>query len=347
MRTDNFRDFFEYLGAPSGEKPVLLVTHERPDGDAVASLTAMYHLLTENGYAAEWFIHDSVPDAYLDFLPSSGRAHPASAREIGERFRAVFNTDASTVKRLGIAPCVFEQIAVPFLTLDHHPDNELFGTLSYVDPAASSASEIVFRFAKDASWRISKDAATALLLGVTTDSGCFRFSNTTPRALRCAAELMELGADHGKVIDRAYLSKPFNMAMFEAELFRSCLRTALDGKYVWITIPPDLMKRYSIDIRNTEQLIELIRAVQGVEVAALIKYTESPGIWKISLRSKNPRISAGRIARRLNGGGHEMAAGGTIFAKDLEDAENILLKHVEQEYQNETQSGKTQTPALQ
>jgi nanoRNase/pAp phosphatase (c-di-AMP/oligoRNAs hydrolase) len=97
------------------------------------------------------------------------------------------------------------------------------------------------------------------------------------------------------------------------------------------------LEKYSIDIRNTEQLIENIRGIDGVTVAALLKSTKSPGIYKISLRSKDPRISVGKVARRLNGGGHETAAGGTIFAKSLEDAENILLKHVEQEMKNETQ----------
>ena len=88
---------------------------------------------------------------------------------------------------------------------------------------------------------------------------------------------------------------------------------------------------------KTEQLIENLRGIDGLVVAALIKRTNSPGIFKISLRSKDPQISVGRVARRLNGGGHEMAAGGTIFAKSVEDAEEILLKHIEQEFNHETQ----------
>ena len=175
------------------------------------------------------------------------------------------------------------------------------------------------------------------MLGIVTDSGCFRFSNTTPRCLRIAAELLENGANHSRIIDRAYLSKPFPMALFEAELFRTGLRTALDGSFAWFTITTEILEKYSIDIRNTEQLVENIRGIDGVTVAALLKSTKSPGIYKISLRSKDPRVSVGKVARRLNGGGHEMAAGGTIFAKSLEDAENILLKHVEQEMKNETQ----------
>lgn len=170
-----------------------------------------------------------------------------------------------------------------------------------------------------------------MMLGIITDSGCFRFDNTTPRALRIAASLLEAGADHHNIIADAFFSKPFNMAMFESELFCTELRTAHEGKTAWVVIPQRLLKKYAVDIRNTETLIEGIRGIRGVQVAALIKATENPGIFKISLRSKSADISVGRIARRLNGGGHEMAAGGTIFAKSPDEAEEILLNHIEME----------------
>ena len=109
----------------------------------------------------------------------------------------------------------------------------------------------------------------------------------------------------------------------------------LQGKTVSPERYPELLKKYAVDIRNTETLIENIRGIAGVQVAALIKPTGNPGIFKISLRSKNPDISVGRIARRLNGGGHEMAAGGTIFAGSADEAEQILLKHVEMEMKHD------------
>ncbi len=337
MQTNNFHDILRALEqVRSNEKEILVITHERPDGDAVGSFTAMVELLNTNGYRAVWYLQDPVPDCYESFL--SGECEKIlNASEVNSRYSLIFNVDASTVKRLGIAPVSFEEITIPVVTLDHHPDNEHFGTLSYVDHNASSACEVAYQFARAAQWNITERAATSLLLGLTTDTGCFRFSNTKPAALRAAADLIEMGADHARIIDRAYLSKPFPMAMFEAELFRSGLRTALDGRVAWFTITQELLKKYSIDIRNTEQLIENLRGIDGLVVAALIKRTNSPGIFKISLRSKDPQISVGRVARRLNGGGHEMAAGGTIFAKSVEDAEEILLKHIEQEFNHETQ----------
>ena len=293
----------------------------------------MRQILRDNGFSADLMMPDEAPDCYQSYLPE--RVSPASADEINQQYALIVNTDASTVKRLGLGTIHFDALKIPFLTLDHHPDNGLFGNVSYVDPTACSASEIVYDFACFMNWKIHAHAATLLLLGITSDSGCFRFDNTTPRAHRAAAALMELGADHHGVIEHAYLSKPFNMALFEAELFCRELRTALEGKYAWFVIPPELLKKYAVDIRNTETLIENIRGIAGVQVAALIKPTGNPGIFKISLRSKNPDISVGRIARRLNGGGHEMAAGGTIFAGSADEAEQILLKHVEMEMKND------------
>ena len=337
MKTNDFSDILQALEqVRESGKEILVITHERPDGDAVGSFSAMVELLRSNGFAAAWYLQDPVPDCYTSFLDGEN-AKITSAADVNERYSLIFNVDASTVKRLGISPAAFEEITIPVVTLDHHPDNEHFGTWSYVDPKACSACEVVYCFARHAQWQITPRASTLLMLGIVTDSGCFRFSNTTPRCMQIAADLLENGADHARIIDRAYLSKPFPMALFEAELFRSALRTALEGRFAWFTITNELLAKYSIDIRNTEQLIENLRSIDGVTVAALLKSTKSPGIFKISLRSKDPNVSVGKVARRLNGGGHEMAAGGTIFAKSLEDAENILLKHVEQEMKNETQ----------
>ncbi|MBO4491876.1 MAG: bifunctional oligoribonuclease/PAP phosphatase NrnA [Lentisphaeria bacterium] len=338
MKTLDFADLLGVLRGATADRPVLVVTHERPDGDAIGSSTAMTALLKENGIPAVLYLPGDIPDCYTTFVPADRRSS-FSAAEINASFSCVMNVDASTVKRLGLGGADFSCLTIPVLTLDHHPDDEHFGQWSYVDPGASSSAEIVFRFARAAGWTISPDSATKLLLGITTDTGCFRFSNTSPAAHRAAAELIEQGADNARIIDRAYLSKPFNMAMFEAELFRTSLRTAREGAIAWFFLSPDLLRKYSVNLRNTEQLIEVLRGIEGVRVAALLKPTSSPGIFKLSLRSRDPRISVGRVARRLNGGGHEMAAGGTIFAATAEEAEAILLKHVEQEFQNEKQSG--------
>ena len=330
MRTTDLQDVIALLNSvKEQDAPVLIVTHERPDGDAVGSASALWYLLTENGFRAKLYFQDELPDAYRTFVPEEGLCTPDENGVLQvNSFSMILSADASTPKRIGMNGIDPATIQIPFAAVDHHPDHIDFAKLTFIDPTASSAAEIVFELAKTANWIISADAATRLYLGVTTDTGCFRFDNTTPRALRTAADLKELSADSHRVIDRAYFSKPFNMARFEAELFCRALRTAEEGRVAWFMITNEMLARFNVNIRNTENLIENLRQIEGVTVAALIKPTSNPGIFKVSLRSKDDNVSVGKVARRLNGGGHELAAGCTIFAKSPENAEEILLKHI-------------------
>ena len=312
--------------------PVLVVTHEWPDGDAVGSACGICTLLRDNGFRAEFFLAAQMPDCYRPFLPFPSAEF--TAEEINTKYSLVLNADASTVKRMQLGPAEFASITIPVITFDHHPDDEMFGTLTCLDPEASSTAELVYYFAVSQGWTISPLAATFLLLGITTDTGCFKFTNTRPETHRAAAALLELGADHDRIINEVYLSKPLNMVRFESELF-SGIRTAFDGKFAWISIPRELLDKYDVNLRNTEQLIELVRGIQGVVVAALIKPTSNPGIFRVSMRSKDPEISVGRIARGLKGGGHEMAAGCSVFAKTQEEAAEALLRHVRKEMYHE------------
>ena len=316
----------------SNPAPVLVVTHEWPDGDAVGSACGLCTLLRDNGFRAEFFLAEQMPDCYRPFLPYP----PATftAEEINTKFSLVLNVDASTVKRMQLGPAQFASVQIPVVTFDHHPDDELFGTLTCLDPEASSTAELIYHFAAAQGWTISPLAATFLLLGITTDTGCFRFTNTRAASHRAAAALLELGADHDRIINEVYLSKPLNMVRFESELF-SGIRTAFDGKFAWISIPRELLEKYDVNLRNTEQLIELVRGIQGVVIAALVKPTSNPGIFRVSMRSKDPDLSVGRIARGLKGGGHEMAAGCSVFAKNQEEACEVLLRHVRKEMNHE------------
>ena len=310
-----------------GNGRILLMTHERPDGDAVGSLCGMLSLLRGNCFFADALLPEGVPDMYQDFVPS-GLITSVTTRGV-ECYSLLITLDASNRKRIS-ASCIKEDgITVPCLNIDHHPDNERFGVCNYVVPDACSTAEIVFHIAESMHWKTDPEAATFLLLGITTDSGCFRFDNTTPRALRAAARLLELGADRKKIISSVYQSKPENLARFEADLLCRHLKKALNGKFAWFYLDEALLKQYDVDLRNTEQIIEAIRSIAGITVAAVIR--KENGVFKVSLRSKDPRISVGRIARCLNGGGHELAAGCSIPAPSIEEAEQILVNNVEKE----------------
>jgi len=307
---------------------ILLVTHIRPDGDALGSLCGLLGLLRDQGYQADAVLPESVPDYYREFLPGSGLLTEGSVDLSAYSLIAVL--DAARRDRAAFSPVASgEKLAVPLLVIDHHPDNPLYGDWNCIVPTAAATAEIITDLAVTAEWKLIPEAATHLLIGILTDSGSFRFTNTSPQTLRAAAMLMEAGGEYNRVMSACYFSKPENMARFEADLLCTRLKKAFGGKFIYAYLDPELLDRYQIELRNTEQVIEILRVISGPVIAATIRQ-ETDG-FKCSLRSKDKRYSVGRIARAIGGGGHEMAAGCTVSVSSYEQAEQILLEYVEKE----------------
>ena len=307
---------------------ILLTAHVRPDGDALGSMCGTLLLLRGEGFQADAVLPESVPDYYRGFLPAEGLLNESEIKL--SDYALLIALDSSRRDRISAQFAASgEPLPMPMLVIDHHPDNPCYGEWNCIVPEAAAASEIIVLLAETAHWKMFPAAATHLLIGILTDCGSFRFRNTSPAALRTAAGLMEAGGDYGRVIDACYFSKPENMARFEADLFCNHLRKDFGGRFLYAFMSPELLNKYQIDLRNTEQVIEVLRAVSGPAVVATVR-VESGG-FKCSLRSKDPRYSVGRIARGIGGGGHELAAGCTIPAASFEEAEKILLQHVEKE----------------
>jgi len=301
----------------------LLITHANPDGDAVGSIMGMSRILRENGKKALAYLHEPLPAAYAPFADG-----PTAVGELPDMngFETILCLDFSSPGRFGNDIAFHE---LPSINIDHHIDNQNFCADNFVFPDAAATAEIVFHAARRVSdWKISSDAATCLLLGLVMDTGCFRFSNTGPKAFRTAAEMMDAGADHPQIMDAMFLSKPLGLAKMEAEIVTEELKTAFDGRFAWFHLSDDLLVKYGVDINETEHLIDIIREIEGFEIVAIIKDAEEKGAFRLSLRSKNPRVPVGPVARRLGGGGHELAAGCSIDAETLETAERKMLEEV-------------------
>ncbi|MBQ9338422.1 MAG: bifunctional oligoribonuclease/PAP phosphatase NrnA [Lentisphaeria bacterium] len=307
---------------------MLLTTHLRPDGDAMGSLCGLMLILRGRGFAADAVCPAEVPDYERNFLPREGLLDETKV-ELAD-YDLLIALDASRRDRISARFAASgEKLPMPMLVIDHHPDNPKYGEWNCIVPDAAATAEAVTLLATEAGWRISPEAATHLLIGILTDSGSFRFRNTSPRTLRTAAVLMDAGGDYGRVIDACYFSKPENMARFEADLLCNHLQKACGGRFLYAFMSPELLAKYRIDLRNTEQVIEVLRSISGPTVVATFR-VESGG-FKCSLRSKDPRCSVGRIARGIGGGGHELAAGCTIAVPTFGEAEQIILQLVEKE----------------
>ncbi len=302
----------------------LLLTHVNPDGDAIGATLGLARILKDNGKRVAVYLHAPLPEVYKpfsgDIQPITGDSPPLQS------FATIVCLDFSSPSRFGDAP--FHELQS--INIDHHVDNQNFCRDNFVFPNAAATAEIVFNTAnKIKSWRISPDAATLLLLGLIMDTGRFQFNNTTPDALRAAANLIELGANHPRIITAMFLSKPLNMAKMEAEIIAKHLKTACDGRFAWFHLQDETVSQFQINQNETEHLIDRIREIKGFEIVAIIRDTEEKGKFRVSLRSRNPNIPVGPVARHLGGGGHDLAAGCSINAETIESAEQTLIAEID------------------
>ena len=304
----------------------LVVTHENPDGDALGSSFALLQYLRSAGKNAQLLLPEQVPEKYINFAPSGCLTYATSLD--WANFDFIIYLDTPIPKRAALSDLNFKNIPLPSLNIDHHPDNMNYAQWNLLLTEAAAAAEILFMiFKAGAGGKITAETATLLMLGIVMDTGCFRFDNTSPKVMRHAAELLEHGADFHHIVNEMFFSIPLSQLQFQAELISRHLRKACLGRLAWFYVPPELIEKFDVNMRNTEGLIESLRAIHGTEIVVIMQKLETG--FKISMRSKNPKYSVGSIARKLNGGGHEMAAGGLIKATNLTKAEKILISHVE------------------
>ena len=309
----------------AGFRRVLIATHEKPDGDALGSALGLGRLLRDNGRQATVLLPDPLPEKFQEL---AGDDFITSAVGLDlQNFDGFIALDSARDSRVALGPELqLSALNVPMLNLDHHVDNSVQADWSCIAGDAAATAELVCDLAGENGWTISPVAATWLLLGLITDTGSFRFSNTTGATLRTAAMLRDCGAQWESVVNAAFFSKPLRQQRFEAAMLRDCVKSACDGRFLYALIPDELFAEYQFDMRDGETVIDLLREVKGVVIAALV-YRRN-GAFKLSLRSKDGRYPVGPIARTFDGGGHQMAAGATVSAGSFAEVEALLLEQV-------------------
>jgi phosphoesterase RecJ-like protein len=285
----------------------LVTSHENPDGDALGSLLAMHLALLALGKDSVMVLvgESPLPGEYA-FLDLDGhgllRAVPADAAE-----RILVAVDCAQETRLTDDRLLETQVIV---NVDHHHDNTRFGTTNLVVDDASSTAEVLADVFQGLGVVLTPSIAEALYAGLVTDTGRFQYANTTPKSLRLAADLLQAGADIQRIFQRVYESMQFAKvkllarALDRAQLFeegRVVVSYLVRGDFAAVGAPGP----YS------EGIIDVLRAVEGAELAALIR--EPPvgpaSVRKISMRSSDDRVDVSAIARMSGGGGHRQAAG--------------------------------------
>ena len=303
---------------------LLILTHVKPDGDAIGSALGMMTLLRENGKNADALLPEDVPAKYRSIAGNAYLTDPAQVD--WAQYHAVLMLDCAAQERCALGNGGAIPAEMPVFCIDHHERNSVDAVWKWAEPSAAATCEMAVFLAEELHWSVSSAAATLLLLGMITDTGSFRFQNTSGSALRAAAMLREWGADWDKVVNAVYYSKPRNQQLLEAELLREHCQLSADGAYAWALLTPELLAKYEFDMRDGEHLIDLLREIDTVKIAALL-YLRGNDV-RISLRSKDDRYPVFPVAQSFGGGGHRMAAG-AFFAGSLTEAAEELRRNVE------------------
>ena len=292
-----------------GQK-VALSTHINSDGDGCGSEVALARLLGQMGITAHVVNPTPWPPMFTFLLGGDVRDRSSEGVSALEGIDRLIVLDISDVKRLGsLAPAV-RAMKVPPLVIDHHlPGEEPPGTIHVTDVAACATGELVYDFAATLGLEITPAIATALYVAILTDTGGFRFSNTSPRCHAIAARLLSSGVDPEEMYRRIYASVPKGRMRL--------LRDALDSLEVddanglaWISIAAGALEKYEVSGEDLDGIAEYPRSVNGVKLALLFRDL-GHGKVKISFRSVRG-VDANALAKQFGGGGHARASGALV-----------------------------------
>jgi phosphoesterase RecJ-like protein len=292
---------------------VLVTCHRNPDGDAIGSELALAELAAAFGVATVIVNRDPAPVS-LSELPGVDAVAVVDElpADFPHAFDLVITVECPELERAGFVGLD----RLPILNIDHHLANPAYGEVNYLDEEAPAVGEMIWSMFKTAGVEPSVDAAVNTFVALATDTGDFRYSNARPRAFRAAAEMVERGADPPAISEWVHDGRSEASVRLLGEALRT-LRFLCGGRLASLAVDEAAFERAGADSTDTDEIINIPRAVVGVEVVIFCKQWE-PGMVKASLRSRG-RVDVRSIAATFGGGGHTNAAGCT-FESDLETA---------------------------
>lgn len=282
----------------------VFVSHVKPDGDTLGAGLALGLALGARGKKVAYFQQDPVP-RNLRFMADTDKVSRDISKELIDKALWIF-CDMSDASRAGeyLPQIPRERI----LVIDHHLGNTAFGNVNYILSEECSTGTCVLLLLKAMGAKVTPEIATCLLTTVMTDTGGFMHSNTTAHVLALSAELIEAGADKEEITNQIFANKRFAATRLLGDALKTA-RLEDNSSYCWSVVDEAMFALYGADSEDTEEIIGHLRAVEGVEVAALFKVF-SDGI-RVSLRSSG-RVNVQAAAARLGGGGHFRASGLTF-----------------------------------
>lgn len=316
-------------------KKFLIASHINPEGDSVGSSIALALGLKKLRKSVSVVNRDAVPEV-LRFLPFSN-LFSRSRKIRTQKFDVLFIIDCNTIERAGFKMNHLK--AKNIVIIDHHIHSVSVSdqcqsrslntdTICWIDPSASATGELIYKLLDALRVPIDKGIATNLYTAILTDTGGFRYSNTTPESLNIASQLVKAGADPWEITREVYENFSFNCL----RLLTLCLMTLKkEDKLAWLTITKDMYKKTNTSVEDIEDFVDYPRKIRGIEVAILFRQ-DGRNLYKISLRSKGS-VNVANIARAFGGGGHANAAGCEMKGS-LEEVKRRVFKAVRNSIKN-------------
>lgn len=297
-----------------GHENLLILTHRNPDGDTLASAAALCSALRRGGRTACLYHNPQVNDKLRPFVEE----YFAPA---GYKYKYVVAVDIATE---GLLPQGYEGMVN--LCIDHHPTNSHYAGADLVRPEKSSCAEVVMELIQNINTEITKEEATLLYIGLSTDTGCFQYANTNAATMRAASELLRFGADNAMVNLRFFRKVSRARLMLESMIYAG-MDYYRDGRISVATVTLDMMEKAGATEDDCDDLAGLAGRAEDAVVSITIK-EQGDGNCKISVRS-NPEVSSSDICAVFGGGGHAMAAGCTIMGTP-QMAKELLLQVIDE-----------------
>jgi phosphoesterase RecJ-like protein len=296
-------------------KKVLVITHQRPDGDAIGSLLAIGLALLSAGKEVQMVLKEGIPDNFR-FLEGSDLVSTKPHGNVDY----IIVVDSAEIERTDTEL----NSEVPDLNIDHHKTNTQFALINLVESEAVATAEIITRYLPDFGFSISQSIANALLTGIVTDTIGFRTTNVNPQVLRMVANLIELGGNLAEIYHKTIVEQSLASARYWGA---GLTKIKMDDGLVWTTLSLNERQSAGYPARDDADLVKVLSAIEGAKIAIILT-EQAGGYVKISWRLCNdadPDLDVSEIAQKFGGGGHKAAAGADVKGK----LDEVLVKVLE------------------
>lgn len=300
---------------------VVILAHDSEDADAVGSSFAMRLALLGMGKDVECIFSD-IPEERISFL---GDDYTVFDENNIPKADLCLCLDCGDVKRIGKRKAIFDA-AEKTACIDHHHTNVGFCDVDYVDSKAPATGEILYNIFCEMGVEITRDIAKQLYAAISSDTGSFKYSNVRPQTFLIASELIKKDIDHAEIAKRLFDTESLCVIKFKGHLMNH-MEQYFDGRVNIVCATDELLKEYGVEEKNSGDIVNIPRAVEGCEIAVSIR--ETPEKLKVSFRS-NGRYNVASIAEKFGGGGHIMAAGAAVRRKTIDEVKKEVIKYCEE-----------------